>query len=86
MRTLTNQKRNNLFILYQLEKMNKDLKFFIKDARKWQQDYIKIWIKTREQAKQWIYDYIKEHKDEREKDNVYGNIDLSKCILFINQL
>ena len=66
--------------------MNKDLKKFIKDSWKWEKDYIEIWIKTKKQVKQKIYDYIKDHKESREKDNIYWKIDLWKVILFINQL
>jgi len=66
--------------------MNKDLKNFIKDSWKWEKDYIEIWIKTKKQVKQKIYDYIKDHKEDREKDNIYWKIDLWKVILFINQL
>ena len=66
--------------------MNKDLKKFVKDSYKREKDYIEIWIKTKKQVKQKIYDYIKDHKDEWEKDNLYWKIDLSKVILFINQL
>lgn len=66
--------------------MNKDLKKFIKDSWKWGKDYIEIWIKTKKQVKQKIYDYIKDHKENREKDNIYWKIDLWKVILFINQL
>lgn len=66
--------------------MNKDLKKFIKDSWKWEKDYIEIWIKTKKQVKQKMYDYIKDHKEDREKDNIYWKIDLWKVILFINQL
>lgn len=66
--------------------MNKDLKKFIKDSWKWEKDYIEIWIKTKKQVKQKMYDYIKDHKENREKDNIYWKIDLWKVILFINQL